>query len=182
MKYKITGGEVQIDEEDLELVTGRRWHINSGGYAVWRGNLDGRKQTLRMHRLIARCPDELIVDHLNHDRLDNRRTNLRVTTQSENLRNKTDQGKGYWYQKQNRNWVVEINGIHRGTFAKESEAASFANLVRDGLADKKPRPLPTHCKHGHSLADSYEYNGHRLCRKCQSIRSAAYYQRKNRQQ
>jgi hypothetical protein len=46
------------------------------------------------------------------------------------MRNKSTEGKGYWYHKQNRNWVVEINGKHIGCFPAKEEAASVAAMVR----------------------------------------------------
>jgi hypothetical protein len=182
MILDITNGKVKIDKEDLELVSTLKWHVNSSGYAVWRGVKDGKKQTIRMHRMITNCPKNKIVDHINHDRLDNRRSNLRICTQSDNMRNMKDQGKGYWYQKQNNNWVVEIYGKHRGCFDTESEAKQFAELVRMGKADKKPKAVRTHCNYGHSLDDAYYYSGIKYCRKCQSIRSKEYYGRKTKRQ
>mgnify|MGYP007071598456 CR=1 FL=1 len=172
MKYKITGGYVEIDEQDVELVSSMRWHIGDTGYAVWRGIKDGKKQTIRMHRLITNCPRHLIVDHINHNPLDNRRSNLRVCTQSVNMRNLRDQGKGYWYQKQNNNWVVEIHGKHVGVFETEERAAEIAAHIRNGGTYTKPEK--THCKWGHSLADAYKYGKYKSCKTCQTKRSKEY--------
>ena len=44
--------------------------------------------TLPVHRLITNCPKGMYVDHINHDGLDNRIENLRVVTNSENLKNR----------------------------------------------------------------------------------------------
>ena len=147
--------EILFDEVDQSIVDSRKWHINNNGYAVWRGLSNGKKSTIRLHRLINDTPKGMFTDHINHNRLDNRQCNLRACTQSENMRNKTDQGKGYWFQKQNNNWVVEIYGIYRGTFQTEQEAANFATLVRKGLADKKPKIERLKCKYGHDLSDCY---------------------------
>jgi hypothetical protein len=178
MDYPITGGIVKIDPEDLELVSRYKWHKNDMGYAVWRGIMDGKKQTVRMHRLINDTPEGLNTDHINHDRLDNRRSNLRTVTQSGNMRNLTDQGKGYWYHRKNANWVVEIHGKHRGTFQLEDEAAAFAELVRQGKADMKPELVPVVCWYGHSLRDAYIFNGRKHCKPCQAERSREYHRRK----
>lgn len=176
MKYKITGGYVEIDEQDLELVSSMKWHIGDTGYAVWRGIKDGKKQTIRMHRLITNCPKHLIVDHINHNRLDNRRINLRVCNQSTNMLNKIDQGKGYWFQKQNNNWVVEIQNKHIGVFSTEEEAKKIALHIRNGGTYTKPDR--TTCKIGHSLKDAYMVRGIKICKPCQAKRSKEYYKRK----
>lgn len=174
------GAVTTVDEGDYEKLIGMgAWHLSSTGYAVMRNNYNGVKKTVRMHRIITNCPVGLVVDHLNHDPLDNRKINLRICTQSENMRNKSNQGKGYWYQKQNKNWVVEINGLHRGTFDTEEQASNFATLVRLGLVHKKIKFKPTHCHLGHSLVDAYHYNGKSFCRQCQSIKSKNYYRRKH---
>lgn len=180
MKYKITNATIQIDKIDLPIVESRRWHKSSTGYAVWRGIENGKKITIRLHRLIAQSPTGMVTDHINHDKLDNRRSNLKVCTQSENMRNRTNQGKGYWYQKQNNNWVVEVHGKHIGCFDTEEEAASVVTLIRNGGTYKKPER--TVCRRGHTLTDAYDYGKGKRCRKCQSIRSKEYYERKTKQE
>lgn len=179
MKLNITNAVVEIDDEDLMLVSKYKWHLSSTGYAVWRGIEQGVKKTLRMHRLVTNAPKGKVVDHINHNPLDNRKINLRVCTQSENMRNKRVQGRGYWYQQQNLNWVVEIHGKHRGCFDTEEEAKEFARQVRLGLVDKKPKIEPLVCRYGHSLENAYQYEGYaKSCKVCQSLRSKEYYRRK----
>lgn len=176
MVIDINEYKVRIDPQDQELVSKYKWHISSTGYAVWRGVIDGKKKTIRMHRLITSCPQGKIVDHINHDPLDNRRANLRVCTQSDNMRNKRNQGKGYWYQRQNNNWVVEIFGKHIGSFDSEDEAREIAALVRSGGTYTKP--VRTHCNQGHSLSHAYIVRGEKKCRPCQARRSKEYYKRR----
>jgi len=53
---------------------------------------------MRLHRLLTKAPEEAVVDHINGDPSDNRRCNLRITTQSGNLRNsrlRSDSTTGY---------------------------------------------------------------------------------------
>ena len=176
MIVDVKGHKVQIDASDHKLISKYKWHVGSTGYAVWRGKIDGKKQTVRMHRLITGCPRGKIVDHINHDRLDNRRANLRICTQSENMRNLRNQGRGYWRHRKNKNWVVEVYGKHIGCFSTEAEAARMAEHVRSGGTYIKPEA--THCSKGHELRDAYVIHGNRRCKVCQSIRSREYYQRR----
>lgn len=84
------GQSVLVDAEHAHLLTNHSWKVNerAGGYVVrdtWRG---GVRVTLSLHRLIARAPVGLVVDHINGDPLDNRTCNLRICTHAENQRNR----------------------------------------------------------------------------------------------
>lgn len=80
-----------IDKTDWHLVQGYKWSVirsytrrREVFYAVAQKR-DGYKcTTILMHRLIMDCPKGRIVDHLNHDGLDNRRANMRICTYSQN--------------------------------------------------------------------------------------------------
>ena len=86
--------EIFIDQEDLEKVdqaaTGR-WYISIKKdtiYASFCKQKDNTRIYVHMHRLIANCPEGLVVDHYHHHYgLDNRRYNLKVVTAEENNRN-----------------------------------------------------------------------------------------------
>jgi hypothetical protein len=77
-------GIALVDEADFVRLSALKWYFNSSGYAV---HYEGRK-TIFMHRLIMNAPPHLQVDHINHNRLDNRRENLRFATRSQNQANK----------------------------------------------------------------------------------------------
>jgi hypothetical protein len=47
----------------------------------------GKQVAILMHRLITKAPPGMVVDHINHDGLDNRRCNLQVCTHQENMWN-----------------------------------------------------------------------------------------------
>jgi hypothetical protein len=73
------------DQEDHELISHYSWSVSSAGY----GQTSIKGRTILMHRLIMDVVDssEKMVDHKNHDKLDNRRFNLRLCNASENRRN-----------------------------------------------------------------------------------------------
>lgn len=182
MELLIKDKTVLYDYEDQATVNNYKWHINSTGYAVWRGTVNGKKTTIRLHRLINKTPKGKFTDHINHNRLDNRRINLRTCTQSENMRNKSNQGKGYWYQRQNKNWAVEICGKHIGCFKTEKEAIEIAKFIRGGGEYKKPKR--TECLKGHDITlpnSNYTYGNTVLCKICMKNNQRRYYERKTKQ-
>lgn len=61
------------------------WCLDSTGYAATNGPPPDRKM-VKLHRFLMN-PGDLEVDHISRDTLDNRRANLRVCAQAENLRN-----------------------------------------------------------------------------------------------
>jgi hypothetical protein len=75
-----------IDREDAELAA-VTWHRNNEGYAVRCKWQNGHVATVYLHRVILGAPPGVEVDHVNRDRLDNRRCNLRLATRSQNARN-----------------------------------------------------------------------------------------------
>lgn len=73
-----------IDIDDVERCKGYRWTLRTDGYVSARKNGKG----VKLHRFIARTPKGRHTDHINRNKLDNRKLNLRICTQSENNKNK----------------------------------------------------------------------------------------------
>lgn len=130
------GAYAVIDEEDYSLVSAYKWHLNSQGYAKsdwWEGK--DRFHVL-MHRLIIQCPKGMIVDHINGNRLDNRKSNLRVCTLLENARARRKFSGSSRYKgvsKLRKRWRAQIRAYgvdrHLGVFATEEEAALAYNAA-----------------------------------------------------
>lgn len=80
--------ECLVDVDDFNRVKGMVWCLSNTGYASTNiGNKSsGFHSTILLHRLITSFPCGL-VDHKNHNRLDNRKTNLRPCSMGENLMN-----------------------------------------------------------------------------------------------
>jgi len=84
---------VLYDDEDHGLLSGYKWYITRAGYAASSYNIGGKRGTILMHRVILSITDPKIkTDHINHNRADNRRLNIRPCTMVENARNKTGWG------------------------------------------------------------------------------------------
>jgi hypothetical protein len=80
-----------IDDEDFELVSKWKWSFD-GNYAVrgkYIGNVNGKDKykKIYLHREINKTQDNLETDHINKNKLDNRRSNLRSVTKGINSNN-----------------------------------------------------------------------------------------------
>lgn len=138
---------VLVDRDDYEKVGGKKWHLSSYGYAVRTEYKDGKiSKRLYMHRVIMGCPDGMVVDHKNGNKLDNRKSNLRICTDAENHRNRHDNPKYYYYDSIKKRWRVVIGSKHYGSYKTEDEARRVARIVRSGgtvpLTSRKYRLLP----------------------------------------
>jgi hypothetical protein len=133
-----------VDDEDFEWLSQWKWSLTHN-YAFRRLRKAedvacGQRRSsthVTMHRAIMRPPVALDVDHINGDGLDNRRMNLRVASQQENLRNQgcvAGSGfKGVYLHKRDRcfNVVMRIDGAvkYLGYFKDAEKAARFYDDV-----------------------------------------------------
>lgn len=116
--------KTKIDLEDVDKCKNLKWHMHVGYVA-------NSKMKIFLHRFIIECPDDMIVDHINRDKLDNRKCNLRICTSKENNRNmpirkNTTQSIRGVYKSSKNSWVarIKVNGkdIYLGSFKSEEEA------------------------------------------------------------
>lgn len=123
-----------VDDEDYEFLNQWKWYLSNTGYAV--RNENGK--TISMQRVILSTPIGLHSDHIDHDRLNNCRMNLRVCLPRENKANRKKQDgiskyKGVTWHKHNSRWTAQImaNGrkIYLGSFSSEEDAAQAYNFA-----------------------------------------------------
>lgn len=81
-------GHILFDCDDFEMVKSHQWTINEHGYAICRPTPEVKnRKTLWMHRHLMKYNGEKDIDHINGNKLDNRKENLRICTRAENLWN-----------------------------------------------------------------------------------------------
>jgi hypothetical protein len=124
-----------IDREDADQILSYRWHVNSRGYVVRhrRSSDPPGAQWVRMHREICPTPGDHQIDHINRNKLDNRRSNLRPATRRENkgniglLRTNTSGFRGVSWRSDTGMWLacIWIHGRNRhiGRFTIKEDAA-----------------------------------------------------------
>ncbi len=141
-------GEVRayalVDFAYAMAVNARRWSLQPNGYVIAR--FSGPRRMVYLHRFISEPPPGLHVDHINGDKLDNRRCNLRHCTQSQNQYNrKLDRAnksgyKGVCFDNFAGRWMASIKINKRFKFlghynnpASAHEAYRAAAVARDAV-------------------------------------------------
>ncbi len=123
-----------IDADDYEHLSQWKWYYSNRGYAVRTQRWGKQRKTICMHRLIMRSEKE--IDHINMDRIDNRKSNLRECSRSQNFYNRAvrkDKKCGIYKgtKKSGNRWRAKIKcgekEISLGTYATELEAAIAYN-------------------------------------------------------
>jgi hypothetical protein len=122
------GNVVLVDDEDLEFLSKFSWKVDKNGYV---------SAVVGMHKLLNNGATQ--TDHKNHNKLDNRKENLRACTASQNHLNRTkltsrkttSRFKGVSWKKRDRRWraLIKVGGkeIHLGYFENELDAARAYN-------------------------------------------------------
>ena len=115
---------VKIDLDDVDKCLAYKWAVSDrvpGKKQYARGRIYGRN--VRMHRFILGYEGDLVVDHINHDTFDNRKSNLRIVSPQVNDANRQSQKA---YRTKNGKWrsYMKRNGeyINVGTFDTYEEA------------------------------------------------------------
>ncbi len=127
---KLTQGyNTKVDDEDYEYLNQYNWsaHVNRDGsvYARRKPGMNYPYEIMHMHREIMGTPDGMVVDHRDHDPLNNQKENLRSCTSGQNNANRTCYNSKSGYKGVYIKAAITIDGksIHLGTFATVEEAA-----------------------------------------------------------
>lgn len=142
--------EFKIDKEDLEKVKKYYWFVSSRGYV--KSNIKGTKKQLFLHRYVMGV--NVPIDHVNQKKEDNRKSNLRICTKSQNAINKKvnkNNKSGYTgviYIQRIKKWhsyiTVNKKGINLGYYDSLEEAIAarqkaeityFKDFAREILKD-----------------------------------------------
>jgi len=132
-----------FDDEDIDLILSHHWRAHRAGrrgYYASAENASG--EIIWMHRLVMDAPENMEIDHINHDTLDNRKENLRLATKNENQWNNkrivtTFGYKGITYDKKKKTYRARIrkNGVRHnlGSYSTARDAAYAYNKASKEL-------------------------------------------------
>jgi hypothetical protein len=154
MKYiKLTQGKkVMVDNLDFKWLNQWKWSYGKRGYAtrtIYLGKIDEKYKVknVYMHRLINKTPVGKQTDHINRNKLDNQRKNLRTVSKSINLHNvglrstNTSGYKGVSFDRKRNRWEAYItvyykkfhlgyfNDIHKAHFAVDKIGELYKKLT-----------------------------------------------------
>ncbi len=137
------GEQIIVDDEDYGPLALFRWRVDHLGYVVRESGI--KNKPIRLHRFLLGHPKNQVVDHINGNTLDNRKSNLRACSTKENVRNsKTPKNNtsGYkgvtWKPSKNKYRAfikVDRKQIHLGYFddpQKAHEAYKVAAVEHHG--------------------------------------------------
>lgn len=124
------GQEAIVDKEDYQDLIKYNWFLTKNGYVV--RNKTKKYDFAYMHRLINNTPYGFVTDHINQNKLDNRKSNLRTATKQQNgfnckvSKKSTSGHTGVYWDKDNNKWrsQIYINGKSKklGRFCNIEEA------------------------------------------------------------
>ena len=124
MFYIPVGGFFSVVDEDFYVEYGEKfWCLDSAGYPI---RNTGHSGLVRMHSHILEVPRGMCVDHINRNKLDNRKDNLRICTHAQNSLNRPpNRGKykGVFKHSQYNKYCAQFQNTHLGVYDSEIEAA-----------------------------------------------------------
>lgn len=139
MRIPLTKGKYTlVDDRDYGYLMGWKWQVlegKRGRYCAKRSSARKRgekRKNIYMHRIIMHYDGNMDIDHINGNALDNRRSNLRICTRSQNHHNaglRSDNKSGYRgisWREDNKTWAARIDfnntSKHLGCFENIEDA------------------------------------------------------------
>ena len=137
---KLTQGKFAlVDDEDFDYLNQWHWHYRKDGYAARCQKHD--THNILMHRSLMDFPVKpLEVDHLNGNKLDNQKNNLRIVSHAQNMlnirsafRHNTSGIRGVYWHERDKNWAAQIKvsgrSIHLGYFDDKETAIKTRQMA-----------------------------------------------------
>jgi hypothetical protein len=153
-ELKLPSGDIVfLDDEDYAKLSNYKYYLHKKGY-VYRKTKD--KKVVYIHREIMGNPIGKVIDHINHNKLDNRKENLRAVSNATNIHNSdkpkvisTSKYKGVCWAESKNAWLATIwvgnEQINIGKFKTEDSAANaynhYVRMHRDELAHLNDVPF-----------------------------------------
>jgi len=124
-----------VDDEDFEYLNQWKWVSHSKKYALRYTYINKKMIAIYMHRLIMNCPKGMEIDHIDRNGLNNQKSNLRICTHQQNLKNypkrinTTSIYKGVFWDKPF--WVAAIRYKNKKLFIGYFKEERHAAMARD---------------------------------------------------
>lgn len=142
--YTNKGHKFFFDIEDYDIVSQYFWRRDDNGYIVASDKQDGVKTLYWMHRLIVNASNEYDVDHIHgkESRNDNRKSNLRIATRSQNAMNRgvasnnTSTVTGVRWHNASNKWQVSIGVNNQSVYLGVYDDFDTAVMVRKQAEEK----------------------------------------------
>lgn len=133
---------VIVDDRDYENLNQFRWCVDAQGYAtraIYNPD-DQKSRRVLMHRVLMNTPNGYDTDHINGNKLDNRRCNLRIATRTQNIINVSKPNRhnkvgfrGVQMSKEGRFYsglIVNGKRVHLGMFDTAEEASRAYQMAK----------------------------------------------------
>lgn len=132
-KFKGAKSLATVSDEDFDSLSEFNWSLDANGYAI-------RFPGIKMHRVVMNAVHGQEVDHINGDRADNRRENLRICTRAQNQHNQRvrvgglSRFKGVTYDKRSRKYLAQIVINKKRKHLKYTKTEEEAARIYDAAA------------------------------------------------
>lgn len=133
--------KTMVDKEDLPLVQYIKWRISGSGYVI-NSSTRKRPNTFYLHRVVLGC--DTTVDHINGDKFDNRKCNLRIANKSQNQMNVNYKGISQFGNRWQARIKLHQKALNIGMFIDKEEAL-YARWYAERILFKEfayPKPEP----------------------------------------